>query len=53
LHFEHSQRQVKPIDIDEILKWLDEIWLEYDELREMIPEDEWQKFIEAVKESIG
>lgn len=50
---EAQEAQVEPIDIDEILKWLDEIWLEYDELREMIPEDEWQKFIEAVKESAG
>ena len=37
-------------DIEEILKWLAELWLTDDEVRKMITEDEWLKFTESVKQ---
>ena len=40
------------VDIEKILEWLDGFWLEYEELREAISEDEWEKFIEAIEESL-
>jgi len=31
-----------------ILKWLDKIWEEDEELQKIISEDEWKKFIESI-----
>jgi len=39
-------------DIEEILKWLEELWLTDEEVRKIISEDEWLKFIESVKDAI-
>jgi hypothetical protein len=39
-------------DVEELLKWLEELWLRYEELGKTIPEDEWLKFIEAVKSAV-
>jgi hypothetical protein len=47
-----QQPQVEPIDVEEMVDWLEEIWATEDELREMITEDEWQEFIEKVKEEM-
>lgn len=44
-----SQSEVDQGDIEEILKWLEELWLTNEELRKLIPEDEWLKFIEAIE----
>jgi len=38
------------LDIEELLKWLDELWL-MPEVREVITEDEWLEFVESVKSS--
>jgi len=38
-------------DIEEIIKWLEELWLTNEEVRKMISEDEWLKFIESVANS--
>jgi hypothetical protein len=42
--------EIKPLDIKYILKWLDEIWLD-EEVRKVITEDEWLRFIESVGDS--
>ncbi len=42
------QPEITAEDIEEILKWLADLWLTNEEVRKTIPEDEWQKFIEAV-----
>jgi len=39
------------IDIDEIVRFLEEIWVQEKEFRESISEAEWNKFIESVKNS--
>jgi hypothetical protein len=45
------QPQLAEADIEEIIKWLAELWLKEDELRKMMSEDEWLKFIESVVNS--
>jgi hypothetical protein len=48
---EVAQPEVIEVDIEVIKKWLIELWLTEDELRKMISEDEWFKFIESVVNS--
>jgi len=43
--------EVIEFDIEVIVKWLFELWLTDDELRKVISEDEWLKFIESVVNS--
>jgi len=43
-----TQPQLTEADIEEIIKWLEELWLTDEEVRKIISEDEWLKFIEAV-----
>jgi len=45
-----KQPQITRLDIEELLKWLAEIWLD-PEVREAINEDAWLKFMESVAES--
>lgn len=40
--------EIEQVDIEEILNWLDEVWLD-PEVQKAIPEDEWLDFIESVK----
>jgi hypothetical protein len=35
-------------DIEEIIKWLEELWLTEDEVRKVISEDVWLEFMESV-----
>jgi len=42
--------QCETVDIEEIVKWLEELWLGDEELRNTINAEEWQKFIESVNE---
>jgi len=42
------QPQLTKADIEEIIKRLAELWLTDDEVRKMISEDEWLKFIDSV-----
>lgn len=44
--------QIKPLDIEEIIQWLNKIWLEDDQLRETIDANDWQEFIEELKAKI-
>ena len=46
-----SVSAVQEIDIKEILEWLNKIWDEDEELRKIISEDEWKKFIESLIEA--
>ena len=46
-----AQPELTDADIEEIIKWLVELWLTEDELRKMMSEDEWLKFIESVANS--
>jgi hypothetical protein len=39
------------VEIEELLKWLEEIWLD-PEVRETIDEEQWLKFIESVKSGL-
>ncbi len=43
--------EIKLLDIEYIIKWLDEIWLD-EEVRKVIDEDEWLKFMESLKEGL-
>ena len=45
-----AQPELTAADIEEILKWLEELWLTDDEVRKVISEDDWLKFIESVKQ---
>ena len=47
-----AQPQLTEADFEEILKWLEELWLTDEEGRKIISEDEWLKFIEAVIQAI-
>jgi len=46
------QPQVTKADIVELIKWLEELWLTDAEVRKMIGEDEWLKFIESVIQAL-
>jgi hypothetical protein len=39
-------------DIEEIIKWLEELWLTDDEVRKVINEDEWLEFMETVIQAL-
>lgn len=39
------------VDIEELVSFLEEIWQEDEQLREMCTEEEWQAFIDSVKNS--
>jgi len=45
-----GQPELDAADIEEIIKWLADLWLTEDELRKIMTEDEWLKFIEQVLE---
>ena len=47
---EKALPELTAADIEEILKWLAELWLTDEEVRKMITEDEWLKFTESVKQ---
>jgi len=42
---------VEPIDIEKLLKWLDELWLD-PEVRQGIDEDAWLEFVESVESEL-
>jgi len=42
--------EIKPLDIEYIIKWLEEIWLIDEELRKIVSEEQWLKFMESIKE---
>jgi hypothetical protein len=52
-----ARPELTAADIEEIIKWLAELWLTDDDVRKMISEDEWLKFteslIQAAKELIN
>ena len=39
-------------DMEEIIKWLEELWLTDERARQVIDEDAWLKFMESLKEQI-
>lgn len=41
-------QEIEPVDLEELLKWLTELWLTDEQLRKVISDDEWLKFVEAV-----
>jgi len=45
---EKTQPELTTDDIEEIIKWLAELWLTDDDVRKMISEDDWLKFTESV-----
>jgi hypothetical protein len=47
--YEAYREEVEAADVEELVEWLETIWEENKDLREAIPEDEWEEFIEAVK----
>ena len=40
--------KINPPDIEQMIKWLEGIWLDDDELRKTIDEDDWKKFMESL-----
>jgi hypothetical protein len=48
---EQQIQKVEPVKIEQIIKWLEEIWLD-PEARKFIDEDTWLKFIESLKEEL-
>jgi len=47
---QQDQPELTAADIEEIIKWLADLWLTSDELRKMMNADDWLKFIEEVIE---
>jgi hypothetical protein len=45
-----NQPELTAADIEEIIKWLYDLWLTEDQLRKMITADDWLKFIDQVIE---
>jgi predicted outer membrane repeat protein len=45
-----ARPELTAADIEQIIKWLAELWLIDDDVRKTISEDEWLKFIESVKQ---
>jgi parallel beta-helix repeat protein len=48
---EQPIEKVEPIKIEQMIKWLEELWLD-PEVRKLIDKDTWLKFIESVKEEL-
>jgi parallel beta-helix repeat protein len=48
---ERQIEKVEPVKIEQMIKWLEEIWLD-PETRKFIDEDTWLKFIESLKEEL-
>jgi hypothetical protein len=46
-----AQPELTAADFEEIIKWLEDLWLIDDQVRKMITEDDWLKFIESVKQA--
>jgi len=44
--------QIEPADLEEITEWLEELWLMDERLTELTTDEEWQEFIEAIKNEI-
>jgi hypothetical protein len=44
----NDQPELAEKDIEEIIKWLEELWLTDDDVRKLISADDWLKFIESV-----
>ncbi len=40
----------EPVDVNEMVNWLEKIWLEDESIREIIDSNQWQKLIETVKQ---
>ena len=58
MDFSISEAEVKPAvpaiteaDIDELVRWLEELWLTNEEVRKTNSEAEWLSFIETVEKS--
>jgi hypothetical protein len=45
-----ARPELTAADIEQMIKWLAELWLTDDDVRKMITEDEWLKFTESVKQ---
>jgi hypothetical protein len=45
-----ARPQLTAADIEQILKWLAELWLTDDDVKKMISADVWLKFLESVKQ---
>ena len=46
---EQQIEQVEPLKIEQLIKWLEELWLD-EETQKLIDEDVWLKFMESLKE---
>ena len=40
---------VENTDVDELVRQLEQIWLDDEEIREIYSEDEWNEFIDSVR----
>jgi 6-phosphogluconolactonase (cycloisomerase 2 family) len=47
---ETSPIEITPLEIEELLKWLEELWLTDPEMPKTIDKDLWQKFIKSIEE---
>lgn len=47
-----ASEPAQSVDIDEIVEWLENLWLEEGEIGNAISEQEWQEFIDSVKASV-
>jgi hypothetical protein len=48
---QHARLQLTAADLEQMIKWLAELWLTDDDVRKMISEKEWLKFTESVKQA--
>ncbi|MHC4085696.1 MAG: right-handed parallel beta-helix repeat-containing protein [Planctomycetota bacterium] len=47
-----ARPQLTAADLEQMIKWLAELWLTDEEVRKMITEKEWLKFIESLKQVV-
>ena len=46
-----SLSSLSPPTRQDILKWLEELWLD-ERIREVVDEDDWLKFVESIKSEL-
>ena len=42
---------VENTDVDELVRWLEQLWLDDEEVRETYSEDDWNEFVDSVRNS--
>jgi len=49
---EQQIEKVEPLKIEQLIKWLEELWLTDSEVRKTIDKAPWQKFMDSIKDGV-